>query len=530
MKYVGKIVQLVWVRLLIAGLIVFVFAMGSKVAYKAITYQQNTVQIAELNRQTLHRAELAIDYAVITLTDLAASGLARCDPESLTEIRRIIYLRGAVKDVQVLGADNQLLCAGLPQARSLGIANFDLRDGYAASSGNIVFYNMGLGASSLLGVAWQIRSDLTLLAVLNVDSLMFDVFPAALREHSRADLLLGEDQSFARYITFSETEMPIEDPILFSTQSERYPLQARFRLSASALGDWNRSAEPYVLEFGFVLGVIVAGLVVGLLSRPADPRAEIREALRRDEFVPFLQPIFAIDGRRIVGCEALMRWVKADGSVVMPVSFIALAEESGLIVPMTRSIIRTALRGLSAQMKRDGDFKVAFNIVSNDLVSSGFADAMCNIARETGVARRQIVLELTERQEFEDTARAIAAIKSLRELGFRVALDDTGTGHNGLANVHDLGVDIIKIDKHFTDLIDVDRAATTITQMLVRLAKDLGMTTVAEGVETEQQLDALRDCGVDEGQGFLVSPAVPVDAFLKMVAKGEQAKAARRAA
>ena len=181
--------------------------------------------------------------------------------------------------------------------------------------------------------------------------------------------------------------------------------------------------------------------------------------------------------------------------------------------------MRSALEALKPHLKKEPCFKVAFNVTPCDLVSEKFAGELCEIVKHAGIARRQIVLELTERQDFDDLDVAISAIKELREMGFKVSLDDTGTGHNGLSYVQQLGADIIKIDKHFIDRIGVDGAATTIVQMLVRLAEELGMRTVAEGIETEQQMQALLDCQVDEGQGFLISPPLPAKEFLEFVAK-----------
>jgi len=506
-----------WARLVVFILIAFGVTTGIRFAYNEVSFRQNSSQLNELSQRTLLRAELAADYAVLTLSELAAEGLGRCDTSSLMEIRKIIYLRGAVKDIQVLGANDVLRCAGLPQARELNVANFDLQNGYPASNGSISLHDIGLENSGLLGIVWRFGNELAFLAVLNVDSLMFDVFPAALRDQARADLLLGEDKKFASHVPLSEVQMPIMDPLEFSAKSERYPLSAEFTLSNLALHEWNREAEPYVLAFGGVLGLIIAGMSVALLSRPTDPRRELRDGIRKGEFEPYMQPIFSIDGRKIVGCEVLTRWVKADGTIVPPYQFIPLAETSGLIVPMTREIISKSLDLLADHLNANKGFKVAFNIVPADLVSETFADEICELVRAAGVERRQVILELTERDQFENLGEAIVAIKSLREHGFRVALDDTGTGHNGLSNVQALGADIIKIDKHFVDRIGVDRAATTIVQMLVRLADELGMRTVAEGIETEQQLDALRDCRVHEGQGFLVSEPVTAEKFLTLV-------------
>lgn len=527
---VGIVRQSIWVKLAIICIVAALVTFGTKLTYSAIVLRQNVALIEELSRRTLQRAELAADYAVITLSELASDGLGRCDSDSLMEIRRIIYLRGAVKDVQVLGENGVLRCAGLPQARELNVANFELDGGYPASNGSIHLHDIGLEDSGLLGIVWRFGPKLTFLAVLNVDSLLFDVFPAALRDGARADLILGADMAFATYAPFSESEMPIIKPMLFSASSDRYPLRIKFKLSEDALQGWNRGAEPYFVMFGAVLGLIIGVMSAALMTRKPEPSKVMRAALHAGEFIPYMQPLFNIEDRRIIGCEVLTRWVKPDGTIIPPYRFIPLAEESGLILPMTRDIIVSSLAVLRDLLRSDKTFKVAFNIVPADLVSVSFAKDICAIVKDSGVARRQIVLEITERQELANLELAVAAIAELRALGFRVALDDTGTGHNGLTNVQALGADIIKIDKHFIDRVCNDRAASTIIQMLVKIADELDMTTVAEGIETVEQLDKLHECRVDEGQGFLISPPLSAPRFLELVADQSAANADSKAA
>jgi EAL domain-containing protein (putative c-di-GMP-specific phosphodiesterase class I) len=129
------------------------------------------------------------------------------------------------------------------------------------------------------------------------------------------------------------------------------------------------------------------------------------------------------------------------------------------------------------------------------------------------VSARQIVLEVTERNELPDLDQAAAVVKELRDLGFRVAMDDVGVGHSGLSQIKGLGVNTIKIDKFFVDTITEDGSAITIVEMLVRLARDLGMTVIAEGIETPEQVQALIACGVEEGQGYIVSQPLPFAKF-----------------
>lgn len=496
-------------------IVVAAFAGATWFAYDAYVKQQNRRLMMELAAQTLQRAELAADYAVITLGDAVAAGLGQCDPNSLIEIRRTVYRRGAVKDIQVIGADGQVRCAGVPQARELSFAEFNLTTDYPARNGNIFFDDIAGDSSGMLGISWRFNQDLTLLAVLNVDSLLFEVFPMQLRDFGTAELMLGDDTAAALFQP--ENAEAIGTTQAFNASSQRYPLKVYLNVDEAALAGWNRDADPYVLVFCGLMGLIVGVLAANLLVRPIDPVREMELALRDGEFVPYFQPIFSVTDRSITGCEVLMRWQKQDGTIVPPDHFVPLAEQSGIIRAMTRAILKRALNELSELLRAHTHLKIAFNITPDDLVSVEFAKEVCDIAATAGVARGQIVLEVTERQQLAATDETVAAIAHLRELGFRISLDDTGTGHNGLSSVQTLGVDILKIDKHFIDLIGQDTAADTIVEMLVRLAGELGMTTVAEGIETEAQLNALKAADVDEGQGYLVSKPLPTDAFLNFV-------------
>jgi EAL domain-containing protein (putative c-di-GMP-specific phosphodiesterase class I) len=142
------------------------------------------------------------------------------------------------------------------------------------------------------------------------------------------------------------------------------------------------------------------------------------------------------------------------------------------------------------------------------------------------VSARQIVVEVTERDELDDLARAAAVVGELRDYGFRVAIDDVGVGHSGPSRLKGLGANTIKIDKFFVDTITVDASTTTIVEMLVALARDFHMTVVAEGVETEEQVRALISCGVEEGQGYLVAAPLPVTKFIELLEKHSLAASA----
>ena len=184
---------------------------------------------------------------------------------------------------------------------------------------------------------------------------------------------------------------------------------------------------------------------------------------------------------------------------------------------MTEHLVREALRQSKVLLSTRSRFKLAFNISQEHFLSDGFLDSLSRLVRDAGVSHENIEIELTERQSFEHPAKAAGIAREAREMGFTIALDDTGSGHNGLAQVQELPLDVIKIDKKFVDRVCVDAAAEAIVKMLVKLARELGMTTLAEGIETEAQRAKLIACGVDLGQGYLVAPALRAEALFELI-------------
>jgi len=180
---------------------------------------------------------------------------------------------------------------------------------------------------------------------------------------------------------------------------------------------------------------------------------------------------------------------------------------------MTWQILATALKQLYPRLREDKHFKLSVNVAPRHLLSDGFIETLRRVVMGAKISARQIVLEVTERNELPDLYRAAAVVTELRELGFRVAIDDVGVGHSGLSQLKELGASTIKIDKYFVDTITEDRSAVTIVETLVRLARDFGMTVIAEGIETVDQVQALLACGVEEGQGYLISPPLPFAKF-----------------
>jgi len=200
-------------------------------------------------------------------------------------------------------------------------------------------------------------------------------------------------------------------------------------------------------------------------------------------------------------------------------NFIPLAESSGRIQQLTWQILSAALKDMRPLLRENRDFKLSVNVVPSHLLSVDFIDTLRRVVMGARVSARQIVLEITERDELHDLDHAADVVRQLRDYGFKVAIDDVGVGHSGLSHLKGLGANIIKIDKFFIDTITEDASTAVIVEMLVRLAQDLHMAVIAEGIETEEQKRALLACGVSHGQGYLVAPPLPFDKFRELLAR-----------
>jgi len=504
-------------RLIIVAVVAASFFAVSRVVYDTLTYRLADAQMADLNEQMLRRSELAADYAIIALSELTAQGISDCSEKSLKAVRQVIYDRGAIKNILVLGSGGEVLCSGIPHSAELGILGINLYRGFPARNAAIAFHALHSDGAGLFGITWRF-SNVIMMAVVNVDSILFDTLPAALRDSSDLSLGLGDDAPFARRSALANVRDGA-GVTRFTDKSERFPLTARLSVPNALLAHSVRPFETGYNITAALLGLAFGALLARLAARPPDQRHRIRRAIANHEFKPFMQPIFSLADRRITGCEVLVRWVKPDGTVLPPSRFIDRAEDSGLIVPMTRAIMQMALVELRPLLAEDKRFTVAFNIVPADLMSPGFSGEIRALVSACSIPPAQVVLELTERQEFADAEIARHVIDALHDEGFGVALDDTGTGHNGLSYVQDLGVDIIKIDKKFIDLIASPEGNSHVVDMLVGLAHSLDMATLAEGIESEEQAMVLAERGVDKGQGYLVSPPLDPAAFRRFVAE-----------
>jgi diguanylate cyclase (GGDEF)-like protein len=250
--------------------------------------------------------------------------------------------------------------------------------------------------------------------------------------------------------------------------------------------------------------------MISPIRRRSDLRVELENAMRDDTLALHYQPIVDLASGRPVGFEALIRFERDGGGSIPPQELIRIAEENGLIVPLGEWVIRRALRDLS-QLSRAGGRRpyVSVNVSPNQLRQKGFAEAVLDRLRDTGMDPSQLVLEITERLLVAEDAQAWGYLEELRGHGVRVAIDDYGTGCASLSYLRQPSIDVVKIDRSFLLDVGTDRGRALL-EALVRLTVQLGLMQIAEGVESAATRDALLVLGCRYGQGFYYSPPVPL--------------------
>jgi predicted signal transduction protein with EAL and GGDEF domain len=242
--------------------------------------------------------------------------------------------------------------------------------------------------------------------------------------------------------------------------------------------------------------------------------SELRFALRRREFRLHYQAKFDVSTGRITGAEALLRWQHPTNGLMMPAHFIALAEETGLILPLGKWVLEQACAQNRA-WQRSGlpPLRMAVNLSARQFGDEKLLTDIATCLARTGMNPSLLELEITESAVMHDPDKAVHVLEQLKTMGVRVAIDDFGVGYSSLVQLKRLPIDIIKVDRSFIKDCPDDIADVAITQAVIAIAKSLDLQVVAEGVETARQLQFVRDCGCEEIQGFLFGLPVPAEEF-----------------
>ncbi len=242
----------------------------------------------------------------------------------------------------------------------------------------------------------------------------------------------------------------------------------------------------------------------------------------------YYQPQYYSEKKELRGVEALIRWQLANGEYVSPGEFIPMAEKNGCIVNIGTWVIKHALADYTVWKNEYGyDGIISINISAIQLREKNFKDTLLHYVEINNLTPEHIEIEITESVLIEDFESTISILEELRNRGFKVSLDDFGTGYSSLSYLRDIPIDTLKIDKSFVDTILLDDSTSIITDAVITMVKKLGLETIAEGVETEEQFEYLKNMHCDNIQGFLLGKPMPSEKLIELIMEENKRKLER---
>jgi len=250
---------------------------------------------------------------------------------------------------------------------------------------------------------------------------------------------------------------------------------------------------------------------------------ELQRAVERDEFRVYYQPIISLQGGRITGFEALLRWQPPNQSLVGPAEFIGIAEETGLILPIGKWVLNQACRQArlwQTQYPSDPPLTISVNISAKQFAQSNLVDEIRSVLEKTGLPPSSLELEITETVAMEDTERTTDVLSRLKALGVRLAIDDFGTGYSSLNYLRRLPFDTLKIDRSFIFNMNNGDESRDIVGIILMLARNLGLHVVAEGLETAEHVNQLQELNCESGQGYFFSKPTDEETMDKLLLGG----------
>ena len=468
-------------------------------------YEAESKRALGYARDVLVQADEAGRQAWAGIHRLAAQHRdAPCSPASIDAMREIDLLSSYVQAVGYV-LEEKLLCSSIAvpnRVLALGPPDYVNTDGasvrrnvrfaFAPEKSFIVFEVQGFAAIVLKQRVFDTASSEAdvALALMSLDS------PVPLNTRGR---ILPE--WLGRLGNRSEAVFVDQDHLVAVTRSPRFPTAAVAAVPLRYVNDRARDAAWRLLPVGLVSGVALSLAILYLGRQQMALPAALRAALRRKEFFLVYQPVVDLRDGRCIGVEALLRWQRPTGEVVMPDVFIPIAEESGLIVRLTQEVFRLLCREAGSYLATHPHFHVAVNVAPADFQSATFLPSLQSALLAMRASPANLILEITERVVL-DPGVARRGTSTLRSSGYAVALDDFGTGYSSLSYLESLELDYLKIDRSFIKAIGTGAPTSQVVTHIIRIGKDLGLRMIAEGVENSTQAEFLRAHGVQFAQGW----------------------------
>jgi len=481
-------------------------------------------EMEAIGQRYVKRAEEVINETVVTLQQLDRDNAKTCSMEDRTVFMDAVSQKGMISAVGLVDAFGKRMCV----VPDLDMAETNILPA-ARPDGPLVGIGMldkeYRGAKSAI-VSWDLGNTNRLYAIISPAAIAVDPGPEYIRSHRRAELTLGKNLKWFSVGGFTSGDANSEI-LATNVKSTRYPMEAKVAVARSSVNQLVAPLKLIALLASAAMTVLFVAIGIWVSWRPEnEANDEFNKAVRNGEFVPFYQPVMDIENGTLRGCEVLMRWQRPTGEIISPGQFMAYAEANGHIFEMTRQLMLKTAEEMGELYSQNPDLKLSINLFAGHFHDRQVVADLKKAYEKSDISFQQVVVEVTERYPLEDMDLARKIISELQALGIRVALDDVGTGHGGMAYLQKLGVDIIKIDKMFIDPLGSDENSTTIVDSMVELADNLGMGIIAEGVEEEDQIDRLLELGVTAAQGYYFAKPMNAEDYIAFAKKTEEKAAA----
>ena len=504
------------VLMLLGALLAFVPIVSVDYALDAYARARETALLQSRINEASGEIKNNAANAVAALRQVIADSPSFCTPTFSDIAQRIILNSINVKQILVENMDGVQYC----DAFGRSLAHSPLSEplpvpGLTETITIVKFAEMGTPAikvSQVLGDVRRISAFVPILAT-NLDTLS-DALPRG----AMLDVTLTSGLrvlSVGAPLSFGELAHSPDYLAVHSFAGE-LPVKVRYLMPFA-------QARAGYADLDVIFTILACLLSAGLLlltlryaRRSRTPSFDLERAIGRNEIKPYYQPVINLRTGGLVGCEVLCRWEKPNGEIVPPGVFIEYAEASGMAIPMTLSLMQQVRYDLGELTQTIPGMKISINLFEGHFRDVGIVDDVQAIFGNSPISFDQLVFEITERRPLENSIAVNSVISGLHALGARIAMDDAGTGHSNLAYIATLGVDVIKIDRIFVDMIKPGTTQVPVLDGLIAMAKDLGCEIVAEGVETEAQALYLRSRGVIQAQGYIFAPALKITAFKEL--------------
>jgi sensor c-di-GMP phosphodiesterase-like protein len=468
----------------------------------------------------VHRADQAASESFNAAAQLSQAHLQPCSPAEIALMRRIqlesLYLE-AVGRV----ANNALTCTSLGTTEPIPVGPVL----YVGNRGGQVRTNVRLpigGGQSVVvlskdGFATLIQPMLP----FNLSTDGADIGVAIYRPET--GVVVGQKGRIrpawlGALHGAGETSFVDGGYVVVAVQSQNYDYAAVAAAPPVYLERRVREFATAFVPIGLVCGFALAWAVLYVSRVSLSMPRVLRNAVRRNEFFVEYQPIVDLRSGQCVAAEALVRWRRRDGETIAPDMFIPVAEDSGVIQSITECVANIVAADARELLRRDPNFRIGINLSAPDLQSDRTVVMLERMLRISGARAPNIVVEATERGFLHGEAPR-QLVGKLRSLGFGVAIDDFGTGYSSLSYLEKLELNYLKIDKLFVDTIGTEGATSQVILHIIEMARSLQLEMIAEGVETEAQMEFLQRHGVHFAQGWLLGKPMPLDALSGLLAQ-----------